>query len=202
MAIPIVESLWKPTEAIDITRNDGNMGTPIVLLVIAAVLSAISGAILTFALPRKGALTKVPLNPGIVAAVSFIGVLVGGLLLGLYLMMVMRALNTRSTYFAGVATVAHTAMPASLGFLIFSILSLGQLPGMIVGGIIALIFLALSAGTLYNATREFFETDMITALVGVSAFTASIALLAVLISMKGITFIKPTMPTVPTAPSL
>ncbi|RLF38505.1 MAG: hypothetical protein DRN00_03995 [Thermoplasmata archaeon] len=93
-------------------------------------------------------------------------------------------------------------MPASLGFLIFSILSLGQLPGMIVGGIIALIFLALSAGTLYNATREFFETDMITALVGVSAFTASIALLAVLISMKGITFIKPTMPTVPTAPSL
>lgn len=192
MDIPIVESLWRPAEAIKVTRNENNIAVPIILLVISAIVSAISGAISTFSLP-KGIISqsfKAIANPGVAAIFTFVAVLIGGLLLGLYLMMVMRALNTRSSYFAGVATMAHTAMPTSLAFLIFSILALGGKIGIVIGTIIALIFLALAAGTLYNATREFFETDMVTALVGVSAFIASLTIIWMLLIFKGISLVK------------
>ena len=182
MTIPIVEAFWKPQEAIEEIKKERNLSVPIVYLVIAGILTAISFAIFSYSVGGTVSLEKRPLlaqllnNPGIAAVGGFLIVLIGGLLGGLYYMLVMGALKTKSDYFAGVATLAHTAMPASLGLLIVSILSLIPKAGPIIGAIIGLIFFALSAGTLYNATREFFETDMITALVGVTAFSLSISM--------------------------
>ena len=181
MAIPIMEAFWKPQEAIEETKKEKNLSVPIVYLIIAGILTAISFALLGYSAGGTVSSEGRPLaqllnNPGIAAVGGFLIVLIGGLLGGLYYMLVMSALKTKSDYFAGVATLAHTAMPASLGLLIVSILSLIPKAGPIIGAIIGLIFFALSAGTLYNATREFFETDMITALVGVTAFSLSISM--------------------------
>ncbi|HEX17157.1 MAG TPA: YIP1 family protein [Thermoplasmatales archaeon] len=181
MAIPIVEAFWKPQEAIEEIKKERNLSVPIVYLIIAGILTAISFALLGYSAGGTVSSEGRPLaqllnNPGIAAVGGFLIVLIGGLLGGLYYMLVMGALKTKSDYFAGVATLAHTAMPASLGLLIVSILSLIPKAGPIIGAIIGLVFFALSAGTLYNATREFFETDMITALVGVTAFSLSISM--------------------------
>lgn len=181
MAVPIVEAFWKPQEAIEEVKKERNLSTPIIYLLIAGILTAISLAILSYnvggTISSETKLAQMLSNPGIAAVAGFLLVFVGGLLGGLYYMLVMDALRTESDYFAGVATIAHTAMPASLGLLILSILSLIPKVGAIVGAIIGLIFFALSAGTLYNATREFFDTDMITAFVGVSAFVLSMSVI-------------------------
>ena len=181
MAVPIVEAFWKPQEAIEEVKKERNLSTPIIYLLIAGILTAISLAILSYnvggTISSETKLAQMLSNPGIAAVAGFLLVFVGGLLGGLYYMLVMGALRTESDYFAGVATIAHTAMPASLGLLILSILSLIPKVGAIVGAIIGLIFFALSAGTLYNATREFFDTDMITAFVGVSAFVLSMSVI-------------------------
>jgi len=181
MAVPIVEAFWKPQEAIEEVKKERNLSTPIIYLLIAGILTAISLAILSYnvggTISSETKLAQMLSNPGIAAVAGFLLVFVGGLLGGLYYMLVMDALRTESDYFAGVATIAHTAMPASLGLLILSILSLIPKVGAIVGAIIGLIFFALSAGTLYNATREFFDTDMITTFVGVSAFVLSMSVI-------------------------
>ena len=181
MAVPIVEAFWKPQEAIEGVKKERNLSTPIIYLLIAGILTAISLAILSYnvggTISSETKLAQMLSNPGIAAVAGFLLVFVGGLLGGLYYMLVMDALRTESDYFAGVATIAHTAMPASLGLLILSILSLIPKVGAIVGAIIGLIFFALSAGTLYNATREFFDTDMITTFVGVSAFVLSMSVI-------------------------
>ena len=184
MAVPIVEAFWRPQEAIEDVKKEGNLSTPIIYLIIAGILTAISLALLSYSMggtvSSAAKVAQLLSNPGMGAISGFLLVFIGGLLGGLYYMLVMRALKTESDYFAGVATLAHTAMPASLGLLILSILSLVPKVGVIIGAIIALIFFALSAGTLYNATKEFFETDMVTAFVGVSAFVLSISLIILL----------------------
>ena len=203
MAVPIVEAFWKPQEAIEEVKKERNLSTPIIYLLIAGILTAISLAILSYSvggtISSETKLAQMLSNPGIATAAGFLLVFVGGLLGGLYYMLVMGALRTESDYFAGVATIAHTAMPASLGLLILSILSLIPKVGVIIGAIIGLMFFALSAGTLYNATREFFETDMVTALVGVSAFALSMSVIIFAITFSLIPSlpktITPQMPT-------
>ena len=203
MAVPIVEAFWKPQETIEEVKKERNLSTPIIYLLIAGILTAISLAILSYnvggTISSETKLAQMLSNPGIAAAAGFLLVFVGGLLGGLYYMLVMGALRTESDYFAGVATIAHTAMPASLGMIILSVFSLIPVVGLIVGAIIALAFFALSAGTLYNATREFFETDMVTALVGVSAFALSMSVIIFAITFSLIPSlpktITPQMPT-------
>jgi len=193
MAVPIVEAFWRPQEAIEEVKKEGSLSTPIIYLVIAGILTAISLAILSYSvggtISSETKFAQLLSNPGIAAAGGFLIVFVGGLLGGLYYMLVMGALKTESDYFAGVAALAHTAMPASLGLLIFSILTLIPTAGVIIGAIIGLIFFALSAGTLYNATREFFETDMVTALVGVSAFGLAVGVIIALSAISGIPYL-------------
>ena len=185
MAVPIVEAFWKPEEAIEDVKKERNLSTPIIFLIIAGILTAISLALLSYSMSGTISSTETRVaqllsKPWMAAISGFLLVFIGGLLGGLYYMLVMRALKTESDYFAGVATLAHTAMPSSLGLLILSVLSLIPKVGLIIGAIVALVFFALSAGTLYNATREFFETDMITAFVGVSAFVLSISVIILL----------------------
>ncbi|HDD56988.1 MAG: hypothetical protein DRN09_00580 [Thermoplasmata archaeon] len=200
----IVEAFWKPQEDIEEVKKEGNLSTPIIYLLIAGILTAISLAILSYSvggtISSETKLAQLLSNPGIAAAGGFLIVFVGGLLGGLYYMLVMRALKTESDYFAGVATIAHTAMPASLGFLILSVLSLIPMVGITIGVVISLIFFALSAGTLYNATREFFETDMVTALVGVSAFALSMIVVIYLFTFSMMTTFMTSLPTMPSMP--
>jgi len=194
MAVPIVEAFWKPEEAIEDVKKERNLSTPIIFLIIAGILTAISLALLSYSMSGTISSTETRVaqflsKPWMAAISGFLLVFIGGLLGGLYYMLVMRALKTESDYFAGVAALAHTAMPASLGLLIFSILTMIPKAGVIIGAIIGLIFFALSAGTLYNATREFFETDMVTALVGVSAFGLAVGVIIALSAISGIPYL-------------
>ncbi|HEC86306.1 MAG TPA: hypothetical protein ENI49_00300 [Thermoplasmatales archaeon] len=204
----IVEAFWKPQEDIEEVKKEKSLATPIIYLLIAGILTAISAPIFTYSMSSirsavyaSGSVgSMLSAGPGVAAILGFLMVFLGGLLGGLYYMLVMRALKTESDYFAGVATIAHTAMPASLGFLILSVLSLLPMVGIIIGAIISLIFFALSAGTLYNATREFFETDMITAFVGVSAFALSMVVIIYLFTFSMMTTLMTSLPTMPSMP--
>lgn len=183
MEIPVADAIWNPQVAIEEVKKDGDIKTPFVLLLIASIVAAIAGAISAYSLAGKGliakALGKAGVSPSVgwLAVGAFLIVLIGGLLSAFYYMLVMKALNTKYSYFAGIGTIAMTAMPASIGYLVLSILGLGGTIGAVIGLIIAVAFIALAVGTLYNATKIFFETDMITAFVGVSAFIMTMAIM-------------------------
>lgn len=199
MKVPIGDVIWNPQMAVEEVKKDGNIKTPIVILLIAAIISAISGAISAYSTAGKGVFSKIMENLGFSggtsagwgAIVSFLMVFIGGLIIAVYHMMVMKALNTKASYFGGVGTIAMTAMPASVGYLILAILGLAGVYGALIGAIIAAIFTALAAGTLYYATKTFFETDMITAFIGVSAFVVSIGIVALPAIMKVLSQIAP-----------
>jgi hypothetical protein len=176
--VSIWKAILKPEEAIKEIK-ERKLGSSILLLLIAAIIVTIASAIWIVSLSRN--FPYVQNNFGNVLAIgatsAFSLVFVGGLLCALYLQLVMRALGAKSDYFAGLSAISYTAAPLSIACLIASVLSfVPRGIGGVIALVIAAIFVALALGTLYNSTKQFFNTDMITAFVGVCALVATLAI--------------------------
>ncbi|MEW6070733.1 MAG: YIP1 family protein [Candidatus Thermoplasmatota archaeon] len=176
--VNIGKAILKPEEAIKEIK-ERKLGGSILLLLIAAIVTTISAVIWVASLNLR--FPYFQNNFGNMLAIgavgAFIGVFVGGLLGGLYLQLVMRALGAKSDYFAGLSVVSYTAVPLSIACVIASVLTfVPKGIGGVITLIIATVFIALALGTLYNSIKQFFNTDMITAFVGVSVLVATLVL--------------------------
>ncbi|MCC7552568.1 hypothetical protein KO317_02790 [Candidatus Micrarchaeota archaeon] len=170
-----INLIWKPNLAVDEAVKKKEIKDSIVVLIIGAILMALAFAILF----SNIAASFTSLNIiGLVffAIICAVLIILAGLIKGFFLYKVMEALGTKSSYFAGVSTFAYSLVPISVGFLLASLLFKIPDLGMLLAFLIATPFVLLGTATMYNGVKTFFKTDMIIALVGVSAFMLGVLL--------------------------
>lgn len=168
--------LLNPVETILKAKEEKDMVRSILILLVASVLLGLAAAIAILAVPLGD--LDIPtggfmaIGAGIMAVVVFILVFIAGLFSGLVLRLVFTILGGEGTYFEGLTVVAYSLLPLSIGMIVTSLAI--HVP--FVGGIIAFVFFAIFSAvayaTMYRAAKELFETDMITAFVGISVIAA------------------------------
>ncbi len=182
-------------EAVVKSKNQ-KFGMSVAVLLVAAVLFTASAALAWWVLDQPAAASLAAgaaglfKNQSLVNAVAgaFLLVFLGGLFLAFVHKAVLRNLGGKGGYNHGLATVAYSAFPLSLGSLLAVIV--GWLP--VVAGLplvalqvlqfVAFILFAVLAAwgvsAFYRATKDLFSTDAVTAFVGV-------AILALVIGLAG-----------------
>lgn len=166
-----------PGEAIRIAKKIGSTGTSIGVLALAALVFAIISAIGTTKIMSlfPGAIPYTTgVSTGIAAVVTFVIIFIGGLFFSWILQLVMKVLDTKSTYFAGVTTIAYPLLLLSIANLIA--IGAGYIPyvGGIVAFLVSLIFACMAFALTYRAIKELFGTDIITAFIGLLVVWAAI----------------------------
>jgi hypothetical protein len=162
--------LTSPEKAIAEAKKEKNIVKSVGILVAAAILLAIAALV---------GITPIPMLArfGAESAVGvFILVIVGGLFLGWIVKTAMITLGGTGKYFEGLTVVAYSALPISIGVLIAAIVSSIQVIGVVISFVALAFFGVLGIAIMYRSIKDFFKTDMITALVGVSVIYLAIAI--------------------------
>ncbi len=158
-----------PGDAIKIAKKVGSTGTSIGVLALSALIFAIVSVIGTtkFMALFPGTIPYTAgVSTGAAAVITFLMIFIGGLFFGWILHLVMNVLGTKSSYFAGITTIAYPLMLLSVANLVA--VGAGYIPyiGGIIAFLIVLIFGCMAFALTYRAIKELFKTDMITAFVG------------------------------------
>jgi hypothetical protein len=164
--------LTQPEKAIAEAKKERNLAKSVGILVASAILLAI--ATLVGVSPVRSAT-----NFGAASALGvFLLVVVGGLFLGWIVKIAITTLGGTGKYFEGLTVVSYSCLPISIGVLIAFIASVAGTIGKVISFVALAFFGVLSAAIMYRAIKDFFKTDMVTALVGVSVIYIAIIIAA------------------------
>jgi hypothetical protein len=166
-----------PGDAITIAKKIGSTGTSIGVLGLSALIFAIVSALGTTKIMSifPGAIPYTAgVSTGIAAVVTFVMIFIGGLFFSWILSIVMKVLDTKSSYFAGVTAVAYPLLLLSVANLVA--MGAGYVPyfGGIIAFLITLIFTCMAFALTYRAIKDLFKTDMMTAFIGLLVVWAAI----------------------------
>ena len=197
--------LFNPIEVLEKEKEEKNTVKSIVILLVASAVLALSAAIGIFRVLSSVLGTTgfdlgyfgAGLGTGIVAVIVFVLVFIGGLFFGLVLKMIFTVLGGEGGYFEGLSVIAYSLLPFSIGALISSVCTFIPFVGGVISFAALAIFGAVAYATLYRASKELFNTDMITSFIGITVLVG-VMVLALYISLfstlMGLTGIIPEFP--------
>ena len=177
----------KSKREVDLTKSIG-------ILVVAAVVFAIASVI--------GAQQFSSMIPSRIATLGlagmgigmFILIFIGGLFYGWLLQLTMTVLTGKGRYVDGLTAIAYTVFSLSIGAIISSILAYIPIAGMVIAFAVMSIFGVIGYGLIYKLTKMLFETDMITAFVGIAVLIAATLLAFSVTTATGLTGLRTFLP--------
>ncbi len=170
--------LWSPSDAILDVKQKKHKGMVFLTLFVNALFFGLSAALFAW--------LKMPLQTALLAGAGvFVGMIVLTFYCGLITKLIMKGLTDSGDYFSGLASMVYPYFPLSVGSLLASVclvwsIALNAQPTTLaLLGLAALllpILVGLSCSALFKCLKELFNTNMMTALIGL--FIMKIALLA------------------------
>lgn len=110
-------------------------------------------------------------------ALAFLTVFIGGLFFSWIFMKIMNSLGGEGGFYEGVSSLAYPLLMVSIGVLITLVTSfVPTYIGNLLGFLVIAVTFSVAYGSLFNFAKQLFETDMITAFIGVSVLMAIVVL--------------------------
>lgn len=175
-----IDYLKNPSGAIEEIKekemHEGSVG----IMALAAILFAINSAIALNLLNMMPVSVTGPsfvvkiLNMGMVnlGVLVFFTVFLGGLFFGWVTKTIMNLLGGEGGYFEGLTTIAYPVLAATVGILVAMVLSYIPVVGTLLAFITIAVSFSVAYASMYRFAKELFDTDMITAFVGISVLFA------------------------------
>lgn len=111
------------------------------------------------------------------ALLAFITVFLGGMFFSWVFQKVMNSLGAEGGFYEGVSSIAYPILLVSIGALITLAASfLPTYAGNLVGFVAIALTFSVAYASWFNFTKQLFETDMITAFIGISVTMAIVVL--------------------------
>lgn len=175
-----IDYLKNPNEAVEEIAGKEMLEGSVGILALASVIFAVDGIIgiemlRDMALTVQGpevVLSLLKLGQLNLAVELFAAVLVGGLFFGWITKLIMNLLGAEGSYFDGLTTIAYPVLAVSVGILLAMLFSYIPLIGTVLSFIAVAVFFTIGYASLYRFAKELFDTDMITAFVGISVLMA------------------------------
>jgi hypothetical protein len=153
------------------SKKDVNLGNSLQALAIAAILIAI-GALIATPTITQFLPSEYRVNiPALVAIGTWLLVFLSGLFYSWLLALTFQTLGCKGEFVHGLATVAHSLLPVSVGILIASVFTHIPFIGALISFVAISVLGVISYALVYKLAKLLFETDMITAFVAIGIVT-------------------------------
>jgi hypothetical protein len=153
------------------SKKEVKLSKSIQTLAVASILIAIAALIatpvITQFLPSEYRVTI----PALVAIGTWLLVFLSGLFYSWLLTLTLQTLGCKGEFVHGLATIAYSLLPTSIGMLLASVFAHIPFIGALIGFFVISAFGVISYALVYRLTKLLFETDIITVFVAISIVT-------------------------------
>lgn len=169
----MIEIITNPGEALLKAKQEKNLGFSFAVAGLAAAFIAAGFFLLYLSTFSSSTIATSSGAETFMVIIVFTFVIIAELLLGSLASIVMKILGAKGGFFEGITVIGYSLFVASIGYLVFGLFSFIPLIGALIAGAIVLFFFGIAFAIMYKGLKELFETDMITALVGVGVITTA-----------------------------